>query len=105
LRRHSRTSWRALLREGRAMRRHGELSWSQVLMSANTPMLLRASMVEGRADLGLMTSGQVVGLIDDLPTVAELIGRIVAEAMGVLDRLAAPGVTAATIARGTSTRP
>lgn len=92
-RRASGASWRGLVREGRALRTHGGLTWSQVLMSANTPMLLRASMVEGRDDLGLMTSGQVVGLIDDLPTVSELVERIVAEAGAVLDRLAggAPG--------------
>ena len=30
--------------------RHGtELTWGQVLMAANTPMLLRAAMVDGRA--------------------------------------------------------
>src|SRR5688500_3188768 len=74
------TRWRDLLREGRAMRRAQELTWSQVLMAANTPMLLRAAMVEGRLDLGVMASGQVVGLIDDLPSCAELIERIVAEA-------------------------
>ncbi|WP_045878072.1 nitronate monooxygenase [Pseudofrankia sp. DC12] len=94
LRRASGATWRGLMREGRALRSHGGLTWSQVLMSANTPMLLRASMVEGRDDLGLMTSGQVVGLIDDLPTVDELVGRIVAEAAAVLDRLAAPGAGA-----------
>ncbi|WP_007519762.1 NAD(P)H-dependent flavin oxidoreductase [Pseudofrankia saprophytica] len=90
-RRHTGASWRGLLREGRASRAHGGLSWSQVLMSANTPMLLRASMVEGRADLGLMTSGQVAGLIDDTPSVAELVERIIAEATGVLDRLGGMG--------------
>ena len=56
-------------------------------MAANTPMLLKASMVDGRADLGLMTSGQVVGLIEDLPSVEELIARIVREAGEVLERL------------------
>lgn len=81
------TSWLAMLREGRAMRRTHELSWSQVLMAANTPMLLEAAMVRGRTDLGVMASGQVVGLIEDLPTVAELIERIVTEAQEVLDRL------------------
>ncbi|MBX6388781.1 MAG: nitronate monooxygenase [Frankia sp.] len=90
-RRHTGATWRGLLREGRAQRAHGGRSWSQVLMSANTPMLLRASMVEGRDDLGLMTAGQVVGLIDDVPSVAELISRIVAEAEATLDRLAALG--------------
>lgn len=90
-RRLSGTRWRDMLREGRAMRRTHELSWSQVLMAANTPMLLRAAMVEGRADLGVMASGQVVGMIDDLPSCAELIGRIVREAGEVLTRLGSPG--------------
>ena len=62
------------------MRRSTGLTWSQVLMAANTPMLLKAAMVDGRPDLGLMSSGQVVGLIDDLPSCAELIERIMAEA-------------------------
>ncbi|HVT22896.1 MAG TPA: nitronate monooxygenase [Mycobacteriales bacterium] len=80
-------TWRAMLREGAAMRKTQELSWSQVLMAGNTPMLLRAAMVDGRVDLGVMASGQVVGLIDDLPSCAELIGRIVAEAEATLARL------------------
>jgi len=36
-----------------------------------------------------MSSGQVVGLLDDLPTVAELVDRIVEEAEAVLKRLGA----------------
>jgi NAD(P)H-dependent flavin oxidoreductase YrpB (nitropropane dioxygenase family) len=59
-------------------------------MAANTPMLLKAAMVDGRPDLGVMSSGQVVGVIDDLPTVAELIERIIAEADTVLARLTEP---------------
>jgi NAD(P)H-dependent flavin oxidoreductase YrpB (nitropropane dioxygenase family) len=80
-------SWPQLLRQGRAMRRDTELSWSQVLMAANTPVLLRAAMVDGRPDLGVMAAGQVAGLIEDLPSVAELIERIMAEAASVLGRL------------------
>ena len=76
-----------MLREGAAMKKGHELGWSQVIMAANTPMLLKASMVDGRADLGLMTSGQVVGLIEDLPSVEELITRIVTEAGETLERL------------------
>jgi NAD(P)H-dependent flavin oxidoreductase YrpB (nitropropane dioxygenase family) len=87
-RRESGTSWRDMAREGLAMRKTMELSWSQVLMAGNTPMLLRAAMVDGRVDLGVMASGQVVGVIDDLPTCAELIDRIIAEADAVLERLA-----------------
>jgi NAD(P)H-dependent flavin oxidoreductase YrpB (nitropropane dioxygenase family) len=82
-------SWREMLRQGRAIRRDTELTWSQVLMAANTPVLLRAAMVDGRPDLGLMSSGQVTGLIDDLPSCAELIEEITAEAERCLDRLAA----------------
>ena len=69
------------------MRRGTGLTWGQVLMAANTPMLLRAAMVDGRPDLGLMSSGQVVGVIDDLPPVRELIDRIVAEATDTLATL------------------
>jgi NAD(P)H-dependent flavin oxidoreductase YrpB (nitropropane dioxygenase family) len=79
--------WREIVREGLAMRKAQELTWSQVVMAANTPMLLRKAMVEGRPDLGVMASGQVVGLIDDLPTVAELLARIVTEADKTLSRL------------------
>jgi len=86
------TPWRAIVREGLAMRKSQELSWSQVLMAANTPMLLRAAMVEGRDDLGVMASGQVVGVIDDLPSCAELIGRIMREAHETLTRLRAPTI-------------
>ncbi|MGH2785126.1 MAG: NAD(P)H-dependent flavin oxidoreductase [Actinomycetota bacterium] len=81
------TPLRAMFREGVAMRRTLELSWAQVLMAANTPMMLRAAMVEGDLRYGVMASGQVVGVIDDLPTVAELIERIVREAEATLDRL------------------
>jgi len=79
--------WREMLRQGRDMRRGSGLSWGQVLMAANTPVLLRAAMVDGRTDLGLMSSGQVAGLIDDLPSCAELIKSIMAEAGHTLDRL------------------
>ncbi|WP_395109196.1 NAD(P)H-dependent flavin oxidoreductase [Actinomadura sp. SCN-SB] len=76
-RRISGMSWGAMLADGRAMKHGKDLSWSQVLMAANTPMLLRAAMVDGRPDLGVMASGQAVALIDDLPSCAELIGSIV----------------------------
>ncbi|ROO83526.1 NAD(P)H-dependent flavin oxidoreductase YrpB (nitropropane dioxygenase family) [Actinocorallia herbida] len=80
-------SWAAMIREGQRMKHGRELTWAQVLMAANTPMLLKAAMVDGRADLGVMASGQVVGLIDDLPSCAELIDRVMKEAEDVLGRL------------------
>ena len=60
-------------------------------MAANTPMLLKAAMVDGRPDLGLMSSGQVAGLIEDLPSCAELIDRIMTEADRCLGRLGGLG--------------
>jgi NAD(P)H-dependent flavin oxidoreductase YrpB (nitropropane dioxygenase family) len=78
--------WPDMVREGLAMRRSHDLGWSQVLMAANTPMMLRASMVDGRTDLGTLASGQVAGVIDDLPSCKELIERIVEEAAAVLTR-------------------
>ena len=81
-------TWRQMLREGAAMRRGGGISWSQVLMAANTPMLLKAAMVDGRPDLGVMAAGQVVGVIDDIPSCAELIERIMTQAWDTLDGLA-----------------
>jgi NAD(P)H-dependent flavin oxidoreductase YrpB (nitropropane dioxygenase family) len=83
------TPWRQIIREGIAMRRSQELTWSQVLMAANTPMLLKAAMVDGRPDLGVMSTGQVVGLIEDLPSCAEVIERIMDEAAAVLERFGA----------------
>jgi NAD(P)H-dependent flavin oxidoreductase YrpB (nitropropane dioxygenase family) len=78
-----------LLREGLAMKKSQELPWAQLLMAANAPMMTRASMVEGRTDVGILPTGQVVGVIDELPTVAELLERIMAEAQTTLGRLGA----------------
>jgi NAD(P)H-dependent flavin oxidoreductase YrpB (nitropropane dioxygenase family) len=87
LRRVTNTTLAQLLREGAAMRRSSEMTWAQVAMAANAPMLTRAAMVEGRLDAGILPTGQVTGVIDELPTVAELVDRIVEEAGAVLDRL------------------
>jgi NAD(P)H-dependent flavin oxidoreductase YrpB (nitropropane dioxygenase family) len=83
-------SWTAMVRDGVAMKHGKDLSWSQVLMAANTPMLLKAAMVDGRPDLGVMASGQVVALIDSLPSAEELIDGIVTQAAGVLRGLPVP---------------
>lgn len=83
-------SWRAMLRDGLAMRRSTRLPWSQVLMAANTPMLLKSAMVDGRTDLGIMAAGQGISALDDLPSCAELVERIMAEAEATLERLHGP---------------
>ncbi len=82
-------SWSRMVRDGLAMRHGRELTWSQVLLAANTPMMLRSAMVDGRPDLGVMASGQVAGVIDDVPSCAELVGRVMREAYEVLGRLRA----------------
>lgn len=92
---HSGLSWAGMVRDGLAMKHGKDLTWSQVLLAANTPMMLKASMVDGRPDLGVMASGQVAGLIDDLPSCAELVDRIMAEAQDTLSSLAALGAPSA----------
>jgi NAD(P)H-dependent flavin oxidoreductase YrpB (nitropropane dioxygenase family) len=81
------TSLRALVREGLAMKRKEGLTWSQVAMAANAPMLTKATMVDGRLETGILPTGQGVGVIDELPTVADLVARIVDEAEQTLTRL------------------
>ncbi len=83
------TSMFDLLREGLAMKKSSEMSLSQLTMAANAPMFTKASMVDGRPEVGILPTGQVVGVIDELPTVRELITRIMADADATLDRLGA----------------
>ena len=71
------------------MKKKQELTLAQMAMAANAPMLTRASMVEGRLEVGILPTGQVVGVIDALPTVAEVLDGIVREAEATLARLAA----------------
>ncbi|MCB9662981.1 MAG: nitronate monooxygenase [Alphaproteobacteria bacterium] len=90
-----------LVREGLAMRRSAGLTLPQVAMAANAPMYTRAALVDGRVDAGVLPTGQVAGAIDELPSVAELVDRIVAEAEATLDRLGAPVATPARRAEAT----
>jgi NAD(P)H-dependent flavin oxidoreductase YrpB (nitropropane dioxygenase family) len=81
------SSFFALLKEGLAMRARESLSLGQMAMAASAPMLTRASLVEGRPEVGILPTGQNVGVIDEIPTVAELIERILDEAEKALVRL------------------
>jgi NAD(P)H-dependent flavin oxidoreductase YrpB (nitropropane dioxygenase family) len=58
-------------------------------MAANAPMLTKASMVDGKVAAGILPTGQIAGVIDEIPTVSELIQRIIAEAEQTLARLGA----------------
>jgi NAD(P)H-dependent flavin oxidoreductase YrpB (nitropropane dioxygenase family) len=85
----SQMTWPSMIRDGLAMRHGKELTWSQVVMAANTPMLLKAGLVEGNTDAGVLASGQVAGIIEDLPSCGELIEAIVTEAVKHLQSAAA----------------
>ena len=85
----SQMSWPSMIRDGLAMRHGKDLTWSQVLMAANTPMLLKAGLVDGNTGAGVLASGQVTGIIDDLPSCAALIESIVSEAISHLQAAAA----------------
>ena len=74
----------SLLREGRAMKEGNELTWAQVVMAANAPVMTKAALVEGRTDVGVLPTGQVVGVLESLPPVADIIGAVMAEADEVL---------------------
>ena len=79
-------SWLQLARDGREMRRAQGRTLAQMTLAANTPTLLKAGLVEGDTSAGVLASGQVVGVIEDLPTCEELIDRIVTVAVDELQR-------------------
>ncbi len=80
-------SWRAMIGEGRSMRGRADLTWSQVIMAANTPMLLRSGLVDGRTDAGVLASGQVVGMLSDLPSCEDVITGVVEQAREIIKKL------------------
>ena len=81
------TSAMSLLQAGLKMQRSSDLPIAQVAMAANAPMMTKATMVDGKADVGIFPTGQVTGQIQHLPTVDELISEIVDEAERILERL------------------
>ena len=82
------TSLLALLRQGRAMTKGTGLNWSQVVMAANAPIMTKAALVDGRRDVGVLPTGQVVGLIEGLPSVKDIIDDVMSEASHVLEHWA-----------------
>ncbi len=83
-------SLRELLAAGFAMRRHQRLSRTQLLMAANAPILAKTAMSDGDPVHGYLPSGSVAGVLDDVPTCAELIERILREAERTLASLTEP---------------
>jgi NAD(P)H-dependent flavin oxidoreductase YrpB (nitropropane dioxygenase family) len=72
------------LRSGLALKRNEKLSWSQALLTAHAAEVYKAGVLDGDLEGGVFSGGQVTGLIDDLPSCAELIERIVDEARTTL---------------------
>ncbi len=70
-----------------SMRKNEKLTRSQVIMAANAPILIKRAMVEGIPSEGVLPSGQVTGVIDDRPSCAELVTRMMKEAERSLARL------------------
>jgi NAD(P)H-dependent flavin oxidoreductase YrpB (nitropropane dioxygenase family) len=87
-RKHTGASLVELLKSAVAMQRDDGLTAAQAIMSANAPMIIQRAMVEGRPSQGVLPSGQVAGVIDEMPSCEELISRIVAEAELRLSALA-----------------
>ena len=83
------TPMRALLREGLAMRKSQDLTWAQLALAANAPMLTRATMVGGNTDVGIMPTGVGLGVLKSAPTAAEIVLAMVDQASGVLDQFGA----------------
>ncbi len=79
-------SWLQIAKDGRAMKKTQGRTLGQMALAANTPVMLKAGLVEGDTSAGVLASGQVVGVIDDLPTCEELIDRIVVRAADELKR-------------------
>jgi NAD(P)H-dependent flavin oxidoreductase YrpB (nitropropane dioxygenase family) len=77
----------ALLRTALALRKNERLTRSQLVMAANAPILAKRAMQDGDPVHGYLPSGSVAGLIDDRPTCAALIERIMHEAEQTLKRL------------------
>lgn len=70
------------------MYRSGNTTLGQTIMAANAPMMIQEAMVKGMPDKGILPSGQVAGVIDDIPTVDALIQRIMSDADATLSSLA-----------------
>jgi nitronate monooxygenase len=61
------------------------------LMPFISGTLGREAMTSGDVKTGMMSCGQVVGLIHDVPTVKEVVDRIINEASEIMDRLSRLG--------------
>lgn len=93
MKRQTGASFGELFRAAKGMTSHGGLTLPQAMMAASAPMLIQKAVVEGDPDHGLMATGLVAGRLADLPSCAELLGGIEAEARARLAALSFPAST------------
>ena len=67
----------------------GKRTWASVMRFASGSRLFAKATVEGDPVNGLLMMGQTAGRINDIPTVAEVIERTVAEAAQIIDSMKA----------------
>lgn len=77
------------IRQGLILRDNQHLSWGQLLLAANAPMMTKTALVAGDLSAGILPTGQVVGMIQELPSVSDFLGALVVEAETVLGLLSA----------------
>jgi NAD(P)H-dependent flavin oxidoreductase YrpB (nitropropane dioxygenase family) len=87
-RKHTGAAVSGLLKSALQMSRDDDLTTAQAIMSANAPMIIQKAMVDGEPAYGVLPSGQVAGVIDQLLSCEELIQSIVIEAEQRLSLLA-----------------
>ena len=66
-----------------------DMTLGQTMMAGNAPMIIQKAMVDGKPDEGVLPSGQIAGLIDDLPSCAEIVSTIVTDAEASLNKVGA----------------
>ena len=73
-----------LFRSALKMSLGNDLTVVQSMMAANAPMIIQRAMVDGDPANGVLPSGQVAGLIDELLSCEDLVREIVSEAEQIL---------------------
>ena len=70
-----------------------DMTLGQTMMAGNAPIIIQKAMVEGLPNEGVLPSGQIAGLINDLPRCADIINDIISEAENNLTRVAHSGAS------------
>ena len=80
-----------LLRQGIAMASQTDMTLGQTMMAGNAPMIIQQAMIHGRPQDGVLPSGQVAGIINDLPGCEAMIRQMIEEAQASLARVTTAG--------------